>query len=58
MKKSALGVIRLLKHNNWRTVGHTIGPLEFTACVLSVTKTALSVRMNTEFHSSNGLLNK
>lgn len=58
MKKLVFGVIRLLKYNNWRIVGYIVGLLEFIVCVLFVIKIVLSVRMNTEFYSSNGFLNK
>lgn len=58
MKKLVFGVIRLLKYNNWWIVGYIIGLLEFIVCVLFVIKIVLSVRMNTEFYSSNGFLNK
>lgn len=58
MKKSALEVIRLLKHNNSWTLGHTVGLLEFTACVVchkDCTKCADEYGI---LYSSNGLLNK
>lgn len=58
MKKLVFGVIRLLKYNNWRIVGYIVGLLEFIVCVLFVIKIVLSVRMNIEFYSSNGFLNK
>lgn len=58
MKKLVFGVIRLLKYNNWWIVGYIVGLLEFIVCVLFVIKIVLSVRMNTEFYSSNGFLNK
>lgn len=58
MKKLVFGVIRLLKYNNWWIVGYVVGLLEFIVCVLFVIKIVLSVRMNTEFYSSNGFLNK
>lgn len=58
MKKLVFGVIRLLKYNNWWIVGYIIGLLEFIVYVLFVIKIVLGVRMNTEFYSSNGFLNK